>query len=164
MANTRSTRTTYSHTGLEPATTRHYRVSAINRIGVGRASSVASATTDATVPDAPTGLVATATTPTQIDLAWVAPAYDGGAAITGYRIEVSETGAVWTDLQPNTGIASPTFSHPGLLPGSTRFYRVSAINRAGTGAASGSLRRRRTIPSNARDGSTPASCRMWPRR
>ena len=135
--NTRSTRTTYSHTGLEPATTRHYRVSAINRIGLGRASSVASATTDATVPDAPTGLVATATTPTQIDLAWVAPAYDGGAPISGYRIEVSETGAAWTDLQPNTGSASPTFSHPGLLPGSTRFYRVSAINRAGTGAASG---------------------------
>ena len=135
--NTRSTRTTYSHTGLEPATTRHYRVSAINRIGLGRASSIANATTDATVPDAPTGLVATATAPTQIDLAWVAPAYDGGAPISGYRIEVSETGAAWTDLQPNTGIASPTFSHPGLLPGSTRFYRVSAINRAGTGAPSG---------------------------
>ena len=135
--NTRSTRTTYSHTGLAPATTRHYRVSAINRIGLGRASSIASATTDATVPDAPTGLVATATTPTQIDLAWVAPDYDGGAPITGHRIEVSETGATWTDLQPNTGSASPTFSHPGLLPGSTRFYRVSAINRAGTGAPSG---------------------------
>ena len=137
VTNTRSTRTTYSHTGLAPATTRHYRVSAINRIGLGRASSVASATTDATVPDAPTGLVATATTPTQIDLAWVAPDYDGGAPISGHRIEVSETGAAWTDLQPNTGSASPTFSHPGLLPGSTRFYRVSAINRAGTGAASG---------------------------
>ena len=137
VANTRNTRTTYSHTGLEPATTRHYRVSAINRIGVSRASRVASATTDATVPDAPTGLVATATAPTQIDLVWIAPAYDGGAAITGYRIEVSETGAAWTDLVPNTGIASPTFSHPGLLPGSTRFYRVSAINWAGTGAPSG---------------------------
>ena len=137
VANTRTTRTTYSHTGLEPATTRHYRVSAINRIGVSRASRVASATTDATVPDAPTGLVATATTPTQIDLVWVAPAYDGGAPITGYRIEVSETGAAWTDLQPNTGSAGTTFSHTGLLPGSTRFYRVSAINRAGTGAASG---------------------------
>ena len=137
VPNTRSTRARYSHTGLEPATTRHYRVSAINRIGVSRASRVASATTDATVPDAPTGLVATATTPTQIDLVWVAPAYDGGAPITGYRIEVSETGAAWTDLQPNTGSATTTFSHTGLLPGSTRFYRVSAINRAGTGAPSG---------------------------
>ena len=137
VANTRNTRTAYAHTGLEPATTRHYRVSARNRIGVGGASRVASATTDATVPDAPTGLVATATAPTQIDLVWIAPAYDGGAPITGYRIEVSETGAAWADLVPNTGSAGITFSHTGLLPGSTRFYRVSAINRAGTGAASG---------------------------
>ena len=137
VANTRNTRTTYSDTGLEPATTRLYRVSAINRIGVGRASSVESATTDATVPDAPTGLVATSTTSTQIDLVWIAPAYDGGAPVTAYRIEVSETGAVWADLVPNTGTESATFSHTGLLPGSTRFYRVSAINRAGTGAPSG---------------------------
>ena len=137
VSNTRNTRTTYAHTGLAPATMRHYRVSAINRIGGSRASSIASATTDATVPDAPTGLVATATAPTQIDLAWVAPDYDGGAPITGYRIEVSETGATWTDLQPNSGSPGTSYSHTGLQPGSTRFYRVSAINVAGTGAASG---------------------------
>ena len=138
VANTRTTTTTHSHTGLEPATTRHYRVSAVNRIGVGRASRVASATTDATVPDAPTALVATAVTPTQIDLAWTAPAYDGGAPITGYRIEVSETGAAWTGLVRNTESTGTTFSHTGLKPGSVRHYRVSAINRAGTGAASAS--------------------------
>ena len=136
VANTRSTRTAYSHTGLAPASTRHYRVSAINRIGNGSASGVASATTDATVPDAPTGLTATATTPTQIDLAWTAPAYDGGAAISGYRIEVSESGTGWLDLIANTRSTATTYSQTGLLPGSRRFYRVSAINRAGTGEAS----------------------------
>ena len=138
MANTRTTTTTYSHTGLEPATTRYYRVSAVNRIGAGQASRVASATTDATVPDAPTSLTATATTPTRIDLAWTAPAYDGGAPITGYRIEVSETGAAWTDLVRNTESTATTFSHTDLKPGSVRHYRVSAINLAGTGAASAS--------------------------
>ena len=137
VANTRHGRTTYAHTDLEPASTRHYRVSAINRIGVGRASRIAIATTDATVPDAPTGLVATAASPTRIDLTWVAPAYDGGAAITGYRIEVSETGAAWTVLVPHSGNAGTLFSHVGLRPGSERSYRVSAVNRAGTGAASG---------------------------
>ena len=137
VARTSASVISYSHTGLAPASTRHYRVSAINRIGAGRASSLASATTDATVPDAPTGLTATATSSTQIDLAWVAPAYDGGAAISGYRIEVSETGAGWRDLRPNTGSATTSFAHTGLLPGSQRFYRVSAINRAGTGEASG---------------------------
>ena len=129
--------TTYSHTGLAPASTRHYRVSAINRVGVSERSRVASATTDATVPDAPTGLTATATSPTQIDLAWVVPGYDGGAPVTGYRIEVSETGSAWTDLRPNTATTATSYAHTGLLPGSTRFYRVSAINRAGAGKASG---------------------------
>ena len=136
VANTRSTATSYSHTGLSPASTRHYRVSAINRVGAGGTSNVASATTDATVPDAPTGLTAIATAPTQIDLTWAAPAYDGGAAVTGYRIEASETGAAWSDLVRNTGSTSTAYSHTGLQPGTRRFYRVSAINRAGTGEPS----------------------------
>ena len=136
VANTRTTATVYTHGGLAPASTRHYRVSAINRIGVGNASRVAGSTTDATVPDAPTGLAANDVTPTQIDLFWIAPAYNGGARITGYRIEVSEDAAVWADLVTNTESTVTAFSHTGLLPGSTRHYRVSAINRAGTGAAS----------------------------
>lgn len=137
VANSGDTNTDYAHTGLEPATTRHYRVSAINALGAGEPSDAATATTDATVPDAPTGLVATAVDATQIDLAWTAPAYDGGAPITGYRIEVSEDGAAWADLVPNTGVATTSYLHIGLEPGSTRFYRVSAINSAGTGMPSG---------------------------
>ena len=136
VANTGRTSTSYAHTGLAPASTRHYRVSAINRIGVGGASGVASATTDATVPDPPTGLTATATSPTQIDLAWTAPAYNGGAEISGYRIEVSETGQNWVNLVANTGSTATSYAHTGLLPGSQRFYRVSAINVAGTGEPS----------------------------
>ena len=136
VGNTRTTATLYTHSGLEPASTRHYRVSAVNRVGVGEASRVAGSTTDATVPDAPTGLVANDVTPTQIDLFWIAPAYNGGARITGYRIEVSDDAATWSDLVTNTESTVTAFSHTGLQPGSTRHYRVSAINRAGTGAAS----------------------------
>jgi len=138
VGNTRTTATAYTHSGLAPASTRHYRVSAVNRVGVGDASRVAGSTTDATVPDAPTGLVANDVTPTQIDLFWLAPDYNGGARITGYRIEASEDAAIWSDLVTNTESTVTTFSHTGLLPGSTRHYRVSAINRAGTGAASAS--------------------------
>ena len=136
VGNTRTSATVYTHSGLEPASTRHYRVSAVNRVGVGAASRVAGSTTDATVPDAPTGLAANDVSPTQIDLFWLAPAYNGGAPITGYRIEVSEDAATWSDLVTNTESAVTAFLHTGLLPGSTRHYRVSAINRAGTGAAS----------------------------
>ena len=45
-ANTGSTATSYSHTGLTAGTTRHYQVSAINSAGTGPASGVAIGTTD----------------------------------------------------------------------------------------------------------------------
>ena len=137
VANTGSTNTTYMHAGLPPATTRHYRVSAINQLGTGRPSKVVSATTDATVPDPPRDLVALATSPTRIDLVWRAPAYDGGAPVTSYRVEVSADGDRWTDLVPSTGQATTSYAHTGLSPGTMRFYRVSAINVAGTGLPSG---------------------------
>ena len=90
-----------------------------------------------TAPNQPTGLTATANGATQIDLGWVAPVDNGGAAISGYRIEVSaDGGTTWTDLVVNTGTTSVTYSHTGLTRGSTRHYRVSAINANGTGAAS----------------------------
>ncbi len=46
-ADTRTDSTAYQHGGLEFGTTRHYRVSTINRLGTSPASNVASATTDA---------------------------------------------------------------------------------------------------------------------
>lgn len=136
VANTGSATTDYSHTGLRPASTRHYRVSAINEIGIGAASNVANATTDAIAPDPPTNLVATATLPTRIELTWTAPAYDGGAPIVSYRIEVSEDGISWGILQAATGVSLTRFAHTGLAPGSTRHYRVSAMNIAGVGLPS----------------------------
>ena len=87
-------------------------------------------------PGAPTGLTAAGNGQTRIDLSWRAPASDGGAAITGYRIEVSENGSTWNDLVADTRNAATSYSHTGLTAGSTRHYRVSAINSAGTGPAS----------------------------
>ena len=140
-ANTNSTSTTYAHTGLSAGDTRHYRVSAINSVGTGDASSTANATTDdaaTTVPGAPTGLTATASGTTTINLSWTAPADNGGAAITGYRIEVSPNrGTNWSNRVANTGTTTTTYSQTGLFAGTTRHYRVSAINALGsTGAAS----------------------------
>ena len=136
-ADTGSTSASYSHTGLTAGTTRHYRVSAINSAGTGPVSNTDSATTDAaTAPGAPTGLTATADGQTEIDLSWNAPADDGGAAITGYKIEVSTNGSSWSDLAADTGSTSASYSHTGLTAGTTRHYRVSAINSAGTGPVS----------------------------
>ena len=54
VADTSSTDTAYSHRGLMPGNTRHYRVSAINAIGTSPVSNMASATTvsDITTPTA----------------------------------------------------------------------------------------------------------------
>ena len=141
-ANTGNASTTYTHTGLSPETTRHYRVSAMNSIGTGPVSNMAHATTDAPLPppifpDAPTGLSAIASGGGQINLSWTAPSNTGGESITGYKIEISaDVGRSWTDLIANTGSAVTAYAHTGLAPGTTRHYRISAMNSAGTGPAS----------------------------
>ncbi len=138
VGDTGSTTAKYAHTGLTASAARHYRVSAINTAGTGAASSTASATTAAAgVPGAPTGLSATANGRTQIDLSWTATASDGGSAVTGYKIEVSEDGGTtWTVKVGDTGSTTAKYAHTGLTASAARHYRVSAINTAGTGAAS----------------------------
>ena len=90
----------------------------------------------ATVPGVPEGLTAAGNGQTRIDLSWSAPPSDGGAAITGYRVEVSEDRMGWSDLAVNTSSTATSYSHTGLTAGTTRHYRVSAINSAGTGPPS----------------------------
>ena len=94
-------------------------------------------TVAATAPGAPTGLSATASGSTQINLSWTAPADNGGRVITGYKIEVSsDNGSTWTDRVANTTTTTTTYAHTGLAASATRHYRVSAINTIGTGTAS----------------------------
>ena len=89
------------------------------------------------VPGAPTNLMATASSATAINLGWTAPTDNGDADITGYRIEVSPNGVdTWTDLEDDTESVAVTFDHTGLSAGTTRYYRVSAINRIGPGTPS----------------------------
>ena len=90
-----------------------------------------------TAPGKPTGLSASANGATQIDLSWTAPTDIGSAAISGYRVEVSsDGGSTFSDLEDDTESTSTTYAHTGLSAGTTRHYRVSAINSVGTGAAS----------------------------
>ena len=87
-----------------------------------------------TLPGAPTDLAATAVGETQINLSWTAPGENGGAPISGYKIESSPDGAAdWTELVPNTDNTDTTYAHIGLAVGTTRHYRVSAINSVGAG-------------------------------
>ena len=94
----------------------------------------------ATAPNMPTGLSATSSGTSQIDLEWTAPMDDGGRAVTAYKVEVSDDGSSgsWDELVADTGNADTEYSHTGLSEGQTRHYRVSAINAAGTSEASDS--------------------------
>ncbi len=135
VANTYSVATTYADTRLAAGTTRHYRVSAINSAGTSNPSNIDDATTDpaAIAPGAPTGLTATASGLNRIDLSWTAPSNNGGALISGYKIEVSsDSGATWYNLVANTYSVATTYADTRLAAGTTRHYRVSAINSAGT--------------------------------
>ena len=129
VADTGSAATSYTDTGLSVGQTRHYRVSAINAVGTSDASVSDSATTQSTAPDPP-AVSAIADGTSKIVVSWSEPANDGGSAITGYRLQVSSTGASgWSNLVQNTTATSHT--HTGLSAGTTRHYRVYARNAQG---------------------------------
>ena len=137
--NVSGSRTTIS--GLKSGTRYQVQVRATNAEGNGPwTPAVRGSTSQNSEPDPPAvtyGLRATGVSETRIDLSWNAPTDDGGSSITGYRIEVSDDGgSTWSDLVANTGSSSRTYAHTGLEAGTTRHYRVSAINRVGTGLAS----------------------------
>ena len=91
---------------------------------------------EATAPDAPRDVTATAAGETRIDLDWRAPADDGGSAITGYRIEVSDDGGLSFEALATTGAAVTRYAHTGLSAGTTRHYQVYAVNAEGESPAS----------------------------
>ncbi len=83
-------------------------------------------------PGAVRNLVATANGQTRIDVSWDAPSSHGGSAVTGYRVEVSDGGTTgWSDLAASHGRTS--YAHTGLGPGTTKHYRISALNSVGAG-------------------------------
>jgi len=134
VADTGTTGTNYADTTAVAATCYGYRVSAINGVGTGAASTEATATAD----DAPaqvSGLTAAAV-PGQIDLSWTAPA-DGGDPISGYRIERRTCAGTWSVLVADTGTTGTSYSDTTVVPAACYGYRVSALNGVGTGAASG---------------------------
>ena len=128
---------TYGDSGLTNGTTYLYRISATNTSGTG-SSSAGVAAVPAALPGAATGLTATSGSGSVI-LSWSAPINNGGAAITGYMVESSQDGGTtWTTEIANTGSSAGYASVTNLTAGQPYDFRVSAINAAGTGAASAS--------------------------
>ncbi|MBI3841810.1 MAG: fibronectin type III domain-containing protein [Thaumarchaeota archaeon] len=135
-ANTGNKTTTYYDAGLTTGTAYTYKVSAINSIGAGSTSNEATATPTpasappATIPGFPTGLTAAAASTTQVSLSWGSPSSNGGAPITGYKIEAKNGTSIYSVLTANAGNVT-SYMHSGLKTGTTYTYRVSAINSVG---------------------------------
>jgi hypothetical protein len=68
----------------------------------------------------------------RIDLSWSTPA-SNGATITGYRIQRSTDGSTYSTLVANTGTTATTYSDTSLSSNQIYYYRIAAINAAGTG-------------------------------
>jgi titin len=75
----------------------------------------------------PTDLIATAVSPTQINLSWNAPTQNYGKTITGYKIEQKLSNGKYVTLIENTNKIITTYSLTGLTTGTTYTYRVSAV-------------------------------------
>lgn len=112
-----------------------YRVIARNANGLGEPSIAAVVAGRATLPDAPTELVASEIDANaKITLNWKAPLADGGAAITSYQVYVNKTGgAIWEAVASPAANSLVTFAP---LKGGTWAYRVAARNSVGIGSAS----------------------------
>jgi hypothetical protein len=92
------------------------------------------------VPGAPSGVAAKPGSG-QVALTWLAPASNGGTAITDYRVSVyNSTGGPATGVTGPTsrlvGSAARSYSFTGLSNGTAYGFKVAAVNAVGTGTAS----------------------------
>jgi len=128
--------TAYGNVGLSPSTTYYYLVYAVNAAGQSASSNQANATTlsgTVTVPSAPTGLIATAISSSQINLSWTAST---SGSPTVYRIFRSLTsGAGFSKIDSVNGTIT-TYANTGLSSSTTYYYLVYAVNAGGQSAAS----------------------------
>jgi fibronectin type 3 domain-containing protein len=127
--------TTYSDTSVVASTQYTYRVRSFSTAGGDSApSNEVTVTTPAppSPPTEPTGLAATATSASQINLAWT----DNSTNEDGFKIERKEgLGGTYAQIA-TTGVNAASYSDTGLSASTTYFYRVRAYNAAGDSAYS----------------------------
>ena len=127
----------FNDTGLLAGTTYTYRVRAFNSGGNSAYSNSVEATTANVLPAAPSNLISSPVSSTQINLSWS----DNSSNEDGFRLErcnLPAASCLDVNFTQITQIAAnvTTFSDTGLLPQTKYTYRVRAFNSAGTSAYS----------------------------
>ena len=132
VGNTGSAATTYTDDTVKAKTPYTYRIKAINGHGVSERSRWFHIDTlPVPVPAKPTGLIATASYD-QVVLTWDDPQDD---SITGYVILRRDRKATaqgeFSELVPNTGTATTTYTDDSVAAETPYTYRIKAINGYG---------------------------------
>jgi fibronectin type 3 domain-containing protein/NAD-dependent dihydropyrimidine dehydrogenase PreA subunit len=122
------TTATYTQSNLTAGTTYYYAVAAVNASGTSPRSTTISAAIQVAVPAAPTGVAATATSSTAINVTW--------NAVTGATSYIIYRGTTSTSLSQVGTAATTSFSNTGLTASTMYYFAVAAVNAGGTGARS----------------------------
>jgi len=121
---------TFSDTNLIKSTTYYYSVSAVGTSGESSQSVQVSVTTLSSSSIAsPTGLTATPTSSSQINLSWTPV-----SGATSYKIYSSQSSAGMYTLLGTSSV--PSYTSSALVQKTTYYYKVSAVNSSGEGPQS----------------------------
>jgi len=121
--------TSYTDNSVSPGTTYYYKVSAYNSTVESSQSSYASAMTSVPAPATPTNVSAHATSSSGVTVSWSAV-----SGATEYRVYRSMSATGSYSLMVTTSYAS--YTNNSLLPNTTYYYKVSALNSAGESSLS----------------------------
>ena len=123
---------------LSPNTGYDIAVVAVNAVGYSdKGMPMAMAMTSDIAPNMPAGVSAMADDMygrTQINVSWMAPAANGGSAVTGYMVMYKMTGSDGDYMSMPAMADATSAAVSGLTPGTSYTFKVRADNAAGMGA------------------------------
>ena len=150
--------TTYDDAELTGSTIYWYEVQAVSGVS---SSVVSSSVSQLTAPAAPSGLAATTSSPTEIDLTWTDNSSDENGFVIDRAPDAGGSPGTWTTGYGTVAANVTSFSDTGASAGTTYWYRVSATNSGG-GVSNDGAPVSETSQSTLGDSFTGTDGSSWP--